>query len=81
MMMSDRIDDATEAIKKATAASGKALEDGYENAREYGERTLDYADQLSGGLADFVRREPLVSVGAALLIGYLAAQFVRRIPA
>jgi ElaB/YqjD/DUF883 family membrane-anchored ribosome-binding protein len=78
--MSDRIDDASEAIKKATAEGGQALEDGYESVREYGEKSLDYAQELSGGLADFVRREPLMAVGAALLVGYLAAQFLRRVP-
>jgi len=79
--MSDRIDDATDAIKKAASAGGQALGDGYDNVREYGEKTMDYAEQLGGGLAEFVRREPLMAVGAALLVGYLAAQFLRRVPA
>ena len=78
--MGDKMDDASEAIKKATAAGGQAVEDGYESVREYGEKSLDYAQELSGGLADFVKREPLMAVGAALLIGYLAAQFLRRVP-
>ncbi len=75
----------TETIKKAAAAGQQAIEEGYEGAREsfdeYVGKSLDYADHLSGGLAAFVRREPFMAMGAALLIGYLAAQFVRRLPA
>ncbi|MGO9450951.1 MAG: hypothetical protein ACLQDV_07880 [Candidatus Binataceae bacterium] len=74
------IDGAAEAIDRASAAGRQALEEGYETAREYGEKSLDLVAQLSDSLTDFVRREPLIAVGAAVLVGYLAAKLLRRAP-
>jgi len=74
------IDGAAEAIQQVTDATRQAIEDGYETAREYGEKSLDYATELTQGLTDFVRRQPLVAVGAAFLVGYLAARVLRRLP-
>ena len=84
--MADRtnLEGVTETIKKAAATGEQVIEEGYEGAREsfdeYVGKSLDYADNISSGLASFVRREPFMAMGAALLIGYLAAQFVRRLP-
>ena len=78
--MENTTKDTSEAISKARAAGSQALSDGYDSIREYGEKSLDYTQELSDSLAEFVRRNPLVSVGAALLIGYVAKHFFRRIP-
>lgn len=78
--MNDRIEEAGEAIRKAASAGERALEEGYETVREYGGRSIGYVEEIGDGLAGFVRREPLIAVGAALLIGYLAAQLLRRVP-
>ena len=58
----------------------EALEEGYDRLREYGDKGLDYLTQIGGGLTEFVRREPLIAVGAAFLVGYLAARLLRRLP-
>ncbi|MGO9604581.1 MAG: hypothetical protein ACLQAT_14530 [Candidatus Binataceae bacterium] len=73
------IDGAAEAIQRASAAGRQALEEGYETAREYGEKSIDLVGQLGDSLADFVRREPLIAVGAAVLVGFVAAKLLRRI--
>ena len=74
------IDGATEAVQHAAAVGREALEEGYEAVREYGGKSLDYAGQLGEGLTDFVRRQPLLAVGAAFLVGYIAAKVLRRFP-
>jgi ElaB/YqjD/DUF883 family membrane-anchored ribosome-binding protein len=56
-----------------------AFEEGYERARQYGDKSLDYVGQIGESLADFVRREPLLAVTGAFLVGYLAAQILRRV--
>jgi len=73
-------DSAADAIHTAAEAGRKALEDSYDNLREYGEKSLTYAGRLTGDLVEFVRREPLIAVGAAFLVGYVAAQIFRRLP-
>jgi hypothetical protein len=74
------IDSAADTVHNAASAGRKALEEGYENIREYGEKSLTYAGRLSGDLVEFVKREPLIAVGAAFLVGYVAAQVFRRLP-
>jgi ElaB/YqjD/DUF883 family membrane-anchored ribosome-binding protein len=72
------IDSAAEAIQNAAAAGRKALEEGLDEAREYGEKSLDYVAQARGHLEKFVKREPLLAVGAAFLVGYVVAQIFKR---
>jgi ElaB/YqjD/DUF883 family membrane-anchored ribosome-binding protein len=73
-------DNAADAVHQAAAAGRKALEEGYDNLREYGEKSVNYAGRLTGDLVEFVKREPLIAVGAAFLVGYVAAQVFRRVP-
>jgi hypothetical protein len=75
-----KLDSAGDAIENVAAAGRKALEEGLQEARDYGEKSLDYLAQVRGGLIDFVKREPLLAVGAAFLVGYVAAQMVKRLP-
>ena len=76
----DDADSAADTVQNAAAAGRKALEEGYDNLREYGEKSLNYAGRLTGDLVDFVKREPLIALGAAFLVGYVAAQVFRRLP-
>ncbi|HVA77282.1 MAG TPA: hypothetical protein VNF27_05275 [Candidatus Binataceae bacterium] len=82
-MSNSRLEDgvaaASEAFDNARKAGREALEEGVESAREYGEKSLDYASQASESLLDFVKREPLLAVAGAFLVGYIAAQVLRRI--
>ena len=71
-------DSAAEAIQNAAAAGRRALEEGLDEAREYGEKSLDYVSNLRGQLEGFVKRDPLLAVGAAFLVGYVAAQIFKR---
>jgi len=73
-------DSAADTVHHAAAAGRKALEESYDNLREYGEKSLNYAGRLSGDLVEFVKREPLIAVGAAFLVGYVVAQVFRRLP-
>jgi hypothetical protein len=71
---------AADSVHNAAAAGRKALEEGYDHLREYGEKSLNYGGRLTGDLIEFVKREPLIAVGAAFLVGYVAAQVFRRLP-
>ena len=73
-------DSAGDIIQDVAAAGRKALEEGLQEAREYSEKSLDYVARVREGLVDFVKREPLMAVGAAFLVGYVAAQIVKRLP-
>jgi ElaB/YqjD/DUF883 family membrane-anchored ribosome-binding protein len=77
--LEDGVAAASEAFDKVRRTGREALEDSYESAREYGEKSLDFASQASESLLDFVKREPLLAVAGAFLVGYVAAQVLRRI--
>ena len=70
---------AKETIDKAKAAGRRAFEEGYENAREYAERGMEYVGGFSDTVSEFVARDPWVAVAGAFLIGYVAAQLIRRV--
>jgi hypothetical protein len=73
--------DSAKGVAHDVAATGrKVLEEGYDNLREYGEKSLNYANRMGGDLVEFVKREPLIAVGAAFLAGYVVAQIFRRLP-
>ena len=44
-------------LHNAAAAGRKALEEGYDNLREYGEKSLSYAGRLTEDVVEFVKRE------------------------
>jgi len=71
---------AEDAAHNVAAAGRKVLEESYDNLREYGEKSLSYAGHLTDDLLEFVKREPLIAVGAAFLVGYVTAQVLRRLP-
>jgi hypothetical protein len=73
------LDGAAETVQQAAASGRKALEEGFESVREYGENSLDYLGQITESVTDYVKREPLLAVGAAFLAGYVAAQFLKRL--
>jgi len=53
--------------------------EGYDNAREYVSRGMDYAGEVSDGMADFVQRHPWLALAGAFVIGYVAAKALRQI--
>ena len=71
---------AEDAAHNVAAAGRKVLEESYDNLREYGEKSLGYAGRLTDDVVEFVKREPLIAVGAAFLLGFVAAQVLRRMP-
>jgi len=38
---------------------------------------MDYADDYTRQIAEFVKREPWLAMGGAFIIGYVAAQLLR----
>lgn len=77
--LEDGLAAGTEAFGNARKAGRAALEGGYDSMREYGEKSLDYASQAGENMLDFVKREPLLAIAGAFLVGYVAAQVIRRI--
>ncbi len=51
----------------------------YDNAREYVSRGMDYAGEVSDGMAEFVRRQPWLALAGAFVIGYLAVKALKQI--
>jgi hypothetical protein len=69
-------------VRRGAAALGmgvNAAKDGLDHAQEYLDDGLDYARKAGQSLTDFVTRQPLLAIGGAFLIGYLAARMLRRV--
>jgi hypothetical protein len=69
------------AARQTVNASREAVDAGYENAREYARSGLDYAAEVSDGIADFVQRQPWIALAGAFVVGYIAAKALRRLSA
>jgi len=74
-VVNDTIEKAKE---KAKDINGETLEQGYENAREYVSKGLDYAGEVSDGMAEFVQRQPWLALAGAFVIGYVAAKALKQ---
>jgi len=72
---------AREGIEQVGATGRRLLNEGTRTAREFGEKSMDYAGELTNGLADFVRKQPLIAVAGAFMVGYLAARLLRNVSA
>jgi hypothetical protein len=81
---------AIEAIRNVSEKAGEILDktadigesvvnNGYDAAREYTDTGLEYLGKLTSEVSRFVKREPWIAVGAAFVIGYFAAQMLRRV--
>jgi ElaB/YqjD/DUF883 family membrane-anchored ribosome-binding protein len=71
--------DAMDTMEAAKELGRKAAADGYEQAREYAGRGVDYVGGFSENLADFVSREPWMAIVGAFVVGYVSAQLLRRV--
>jgi ElaB/YqjD/DUF883 family membrane-anchored ribosome-binding protein len=70
---------AADTIEKAKDIGRDAVDKGYEGAREYASKGMDYAGEVSESLAEFVQRQPWVALAGAFVVGYVAAQALRRL--
>ncbi len=70
---------AEEVVSKARDFGQQAIQGGYTTARQYADERLDYISDASGRLGELVRRDPWIAVAGAFLVGYIAAQFMRRL--
>jgi ElaB/YqjD/DUF883 family membrane-anchored ribosome-binding protein len=68
-----------ETIKESISEAGETAEQAFEAAREYAEDGGEIASQIIGRVAGFVQREPWLAVGCAFVLGYTAAQLIKRI--
>ena len=75
------INAATTASRQAIEQGRQALGQGYERAKEYAGKSADVIGDVSGNLADFVRKEPWIALVAAFAVGYFAAKVMRRVSA
>jgi ElaB/YqjD/DUF883 family membrane-anchored ribosome-binding protein len=69
---------ASDSMDSAKEFGRKAAAEGYEQARDYAVRGADYVGGLSESVADFVTREPWMAIAGAFVVGYVAAQILRR---
>lgn len=69
---------AADSIDTAKEFGRKAAAEGYDQAREYASRGAEYMGGFSESVADFVTREPWMAIAGAFVVGYVAAQILRR---
>jgi hypothetical protein len=70
---------AADTLEKAKDIGRDTIDKGYEGAREYASKGLDYAGEVSEGLAEFAQRQPWLALAGAFVVGYAAAQALRRL--
>lgn len=87
--MSDSISDTISQAGDQASRAAQAVRDtgkralssaAFEATRDYVERGRGALSGASDSLTGFVRREPWLAVAAAFVVGYVAAQVVRRMP-
>jgi hypothetical protein len=49
------------------------------SAREYASKGMDYVNEASEDLSEFVKRQPWVALAGAFAIGYIVARALRRL--
>jgi ElaB/YqjD/DUF883 family membrane-anchored ribosome-binding protein len=59
--------------------AGENAEHAFDTAREYIENGGEMAGEIIARVSRFVQREPWLAVGCAFVLGYTAAQIVKRI--
>jgi ElaB/YqjD/DUF883 family membrane-anchored ribosome-binding protein len=69
---------ARDTVNQAADVGEDLMGKGYETAREYADTGIDYVGDLSQRVGEFVKRDPWIAVAGAFVIGYLAAQLLRR---
>lgn len=72
---------AAQAAQRVREAGRQAFnEPRMESAREYIERGRGALGEASDSLSEFVRREPWLALAGAFVVGYIAAQIIKRMP-
>jgi ElaB/YqjD/DUF883 family membrane-anchored ribosome-binding protein len=69
---------ASDTVESAKNLGREAMEKGYDSTREYVSKGVDYANEVSDGLTDFVQRQPWLALAGAFVIGYVAAKALRQ---
>jgi hypothetical protein len=72
---------AAETIEKVKDLGHQAIDNSYENARDYAAKGLDYASEVSDELTEFARRQPWLALAGAFALGYVAAKALRSLSA
>jgi hypothetical protein len=72
---------AAETIEKVKELGRDAIDNGYESARDYATKGLDYANEVSDELTEFARRQPWLALAGAFALGYVAAKALRSLSA
>jgi len=70
---------ASDTMETARDIGPEAVDKGYESARDYVSKGLNYAGEVSDGLTDLVQRQPWLALAGAFVIGYVAAKTLRQI--
>src|SRR5579871_1407887 len=75
----EAVGSAAGTARDALGTAREAMDAGYDSARQYANKGLNYAGDVSDTLADFVQRQPWVALAGAFVVGYLAAKALRQI--
>lgn len=75
-------DSGTAAVKQGVNAALNGLDTAkgaLNQAQDHVNEGVDYVMEMIRGVNDLVTRQPLLAVGGAFLIGYVAARLMRRV--
>jgi len=75
-----KITDKAESLRKQAGSAIENARESYEDAKEMADKSRAFVEDTSAELTKFVRREPLLAMGAAFAVGFFVAQIVKRLP-
>jgi len=70
---------AADTFEKAKGIGRDAIDKGYEGARDYASKGMEYADEVSESVTEFAQRQPWVALAGAFVVGYVAAKALRKL--
>ena len=77
--MGKKMSEFSDSLESAIETGKRVVGRRYKDARLYADRGMEVAGDLSTSLSDFVQREPWMAVLGAFVVGYAAAQLLRKI--
>jgi ElaB/YqjD/DUF883 family membrane-anchored ribosome-binding protein len=66
-------------IDEEARKTRESAEQAYQAAKEYAKESGVYATQVAGVIATFIQEEPWLAMAGAFVLGYVAAQLIKRV--